>query len=134
MGSRSSTGDPPADDRLTRQMPMQRRPALLRLSLLAGIGLWAVPARAAGKTHEVSILDYKFNPPQLTVRVGESVKWINKEKRTTHSVLFTGPGGFESERFFPDESWQRTFDKVGSYPYSCGPHPEMKGLIEVIAP
>jgi len=46
-------------------------------------------------------------------------------------VLFTGPGGFESERFFPGDSWQRTFDKPGTYPYTCGPHPEMKATIIV---
>jgi len=113
---------------------MHRRTALLRLSSMAWVAVWALPAHPAGKTHEISILDYKFDPPHLKIKVGDTVKWINREKRTTHSVLFTGPGGFESERFFPDESWQRTFDKAGSYPYSCGPHPEMKALVEVLAP
>lgn len=89
-------------------------------------------ALAAGAvTVEVGIADYKFTPAALTIKVGTTVKWNNLERRTTHSVLFTGPGGFESERFFPGESWQRSFDKPGLYPYSCGPHPEMKGLIEV---
>jgi plastocyanin len=90
-----------------------------------------LPWAHAAETVEVTILDYKFVPPKLTIKAGTAVKWINAEKRTTHSVLFTGPGGFESERFFPGESWQRTFDKPGSYPYACGPHPEMKGLVEV---
>jgi len=34
---------------------------------------------------------------------------------------------------FPGESWQRTFDNAGTYPYTCGPHPEMKGRVEVTA-
>ncbi len=80
---------------------------------------------------EVVIRDYKFDPAELRVKVGTTVRWTNQEKRTSHSVLFLGPGGFESERLFPDESWQRTFDKPGSYPYSCGPHPEMQGRVEV---
>ena len=100
--------------------------------LLAGSTLWPlVSAAGAAETVEVQIKDYKYTPAQLTVKVGTTVKWTNREKRTTHSILFTGPGGFESERMFPDESWQRTFDKPGSYPYSCGPHPEMKGLVDV---
>jgi plastocyanin len=89
------------------------------------------PLAVAAQTVEVLIQDYKFIPARLTIKAGTTVKWINREKRTTHSVLFTGPGGFESERFFPDESWQRTFDTPGSYPYSCGPHPEMKGHVDV---
>ena len=37
----------------------------------------------------------------------------------------------ELERLFPGETWQRTFEKAGTYPYSCGPHPEMKGVVVV---
>jgi plastocyanin len=108
-----------------------RHSAGRRAALAALCGL-ALPLRSrAGGVVEVTILDYQFTPAQLTVKVGTTVKWVNAEKRTTHSVLFTGPGGFESERFFPGESWQRTFDQPGSYPYSCGPHPEMKGQIDV---
>lgn len=86
---------------------------------------------ALAETVEVGIKDYKFQPAELKIKAGTTVKWVNNEKRTTHSVLFTGAGGFESERFFPGESWQRVFDKPGSYPYSCGPHPEMKATIIV---
>lgn len=111
---------------------MHRRLALMRLCLIGTACAADGGALGAGKVVEVSILDYKFDPPKLQISVGDTVKWTNREKRTTHSVLFTGPGGFESERFFPDESWQRTFDKPGSYPYSCGPHPEMKGHVEVL--
>ena len=78
-----------------------------------------IPSSAAGVLKE------------LKVKVGTAVKWTNDEKRTSHSIFFTGPGGFESERIFPGESWQRIFDKPGTYVYTCGPHPEMKGRIEV---
>ena len=86
----------------------------------------------AAPTAAVSIDDYKFKPERLTVKAGATVKWTNNEKRTSHSVWFKNAGEPESERFFPGESWQRTFDKPGTYPYTCGPHPEMKGVIEVV--
>lgn len=92
--------------------------------LLGAAVVWAQPV-------EVVIENYHFRPQELRVKAGTTVKWVNQEKRTTHSVLFLGRDGFESERFFPGESWQRTFDKPGRYEYSCGPHPEMKGVIEV---
>ncbi len=112
------------------------RPALRRntaAALLAGAFLWSATCAgaAAAEAVEVLIQDYKYAPAALTVKVGTTVKWVNNEKRTTHSILFTGPGGFESERIFPGESWQRTFDKPGAYAYTCGPHPEMKGKIDV---
>ncbi len=80
---------------------------------------------------EIAIRDYSFQPAELKIRAGTTVRWTNQEKRVSHSVLFTGPGGFESDRIFPGESWKRRFDKPGVYPFTCGPHPEMHGNIEV---
>lgn len=91
-----------------------------------------MPLRASADTVEVGIAEYRYDPPALTITVGTTVRWVNHEQRVSHSILFTGPGGFESDRFFPGESWERTFDVPGRYPYSCGPHPEMQGVIEVV--
>ena len=92
----------------------------------------ALPAlRAEPAAAQVDIRDRKFLPEVLSVKVGTTVRWTNDEKRTTHSVRFPAEGGLESERLFPGDSWQRRFDKPGIYPYTCGPHPEMKGLVEV---
>lgn len=109
-----------------------RRVAGARLAGLAGLALLPLAhGTPAAETVEILIQDYKFTPALMTVKAGTTVTWANREKRTTHSVLFSGPGGFESERLFPGESWQRRFDTPGSYPYGCGPHPEMKGAIVV---
>lgn len=94
-------------------------------------GLTFLAGHALAQAVDVSIKDYKYEPAELKIKAGTTVKWTNNEKRVSHSILFTGPGGFESERIFPGESWQRTFDKPGIHPYTCGPHPEMKGRIEV---
>ena len=85
----------------------------------------------AEQTVEVGIEKYTFTPAEVSIRVGDTVKWVNREKRTSHSIVFPAEGGLESERMFPDESWQRRFDRVGRYDYSCGPHPEMKGVVVV---
>ena len=85
----------------------------------------------AQRVAEVRVEGYQFVPPEVSVRVGDSVRWTNHEKRTSHSVVFPAEGGLESERMFPDESWQRRFDKPGRYEYHCGPHPEMKGAVVV---
>jgi plastocyanin len=108
-----------------------RRRIFCRIAAGLWLGAGAAGAHAAAETVEVSIQDYKYAPAALTIKAGTTVRWTNAEKRTSHSILFTGPAGFESERLFPGESWQRRFDTPGSYPYSCGPHPEMKGQIDV---
>lgn len=108
----------------------------LNLKSVAVLGALTFPAaglplQSLAQEAEVGIRDYKFEPAELKVKVGATVKWTNNEKRASHSVLFTGPEGLESERLFPGESWQRRFDRPGVYAYRCGPHPEMKGRIEV---
>ncbi len=85
----------------------------------------------ADSVAEVRIEGYKFLPPAVTIKAGDSVRWTNHEKRTSHSVVFPAEGGLESDRLFPDESYQRRFDKAGRYEYHCGPHPEMTGVVVV---
>jgi len=115
--------------------PMKRRAAALRMGVyVAAAGVMALVitgVRAAETTVEVEIKANLFVPATLTIKAGTTVRWTNKERRTSHSVLFPAENNLESERLLPDESWQRRFDKPGRYPYTCGPHPEMKGLVEV---
>lgn len=94
---------------------------------LALCASWA----GAGEVVEVSIVKMAFTPQHVRIKPGTTVNWVNKEKRNNHSVYFEKEGLAESDRFFPGESWQRTFDKPGLYPYVCGPHPEMTGVVEV---
>jgi len=101
---------------------LKRAPAVLALVSYTAL---------AGQMVEVSIEKYLFTPPEVSIRAGDTVKWVNREKRTSHSVVFPQEGGRESERMFPDESWERQFTQPGRYPYTCGPHPEMKGVIIV---
>lgn len=89
---------------------------------------------SAQQTVEVVVQNYRFEPAEVRIHPGDTVRWTNQEKRTSHSVQFAAEQGGESERFFPQESWQRRFDTPGRYPYSCGPHPEMKGVVVVVAP
>jgi plastocyanin len=120
--------------------PQAQRRQLLLLALLGAAGWRARAAEgasdAAAEPLTVSISAYRFEPPRLRVRVGSTVRWLNTEKRVSHSVLF-GPGGehagLESERLLPGDSWQLRFSQPGLQPYRCGPHPEMQGLIEVLA-
>jgi plastocyanin len=104
----------------------RRRVVAFALTALAAAG-----AAGAEATVEVEIKGNLFLPETVTVRAGTTVRWTNKERRTTHSVLFPAES-LESERLLPDDSWQRKFDKPGRHPYTCGPHPEMKGLVIVV--
>jgi plastocyanin len=109
---------------------MPRRRAFMRQGLTALAALAGLRTAGANPRAAVEIRDYKFLPDILTVKAGTAVRWINREKRTSHSVQFE-QGGVRSDRLFPDESWEHVFHRPGRYRYICDPHSEMKGLIVV---
>ena len=81
----------------------------------------------------VTIKDFKFVPQEITIKRGQILRWENREKRQYHSVWFEALGEKEPEDYlFPDDAYEREFKQAGSFPYRCGPHPEMTGTVHVI--
>ena len=78
----------------------------------------------------VTMYKYSFCPAQLTVQVGTTVRWVNVDKRTSHSVIV--PGEPESDRAFPEEAIEFTFLLPGDQQYLCGPHWESNDMIGMI--
>jgi plastocyanin len=102
---------------------------LVAAGLAGGIASDPQVAAADAPVVEVVVEQYAFRPAELKVRTGTTVRWLNREPRTSHSIRWEeGP---ESDRFFPGERYERRFERAGRYMYSCGPHPEMKGIVIV---
>lgn len=97
------------------------------LTLAAALVLATAPAYA-GEV-EVRIDRMRFDPPTVSVRPGDTVVWLNAEKRTTHDVVFED--GAASERLMPGDRFVRRFDHPGRHPYRCTPHPDMRGEVVV---
>lgn len=95
------------------------------LALIAAVGT------ADAEIIEVEIFKKEFIPQEITINRDDTVRWVNKEKRQYHSVFFKELGEKDGEYFWPDEVFERTFDSAGTFPYTCGPHPEMEGVIHV---
>jgi len=87
---------------------------------------------AGGEEQLVIIKKFKFVPQEITIKRGQLLRWENREKRQYHSVWFEALGEEEPEDYiFPDESFEREFKQAGSFPYRCGPHPKMTGIVHV---
>lgn len=80
---------------------------------------------------EIEIKEFQFIPATVTVSPGTTVRWTNREKRQYHNVWFEALGEVEPDYLFPEESYERVFDNKGDFPYRCGPHPKMQGVILV---
>lgn len=109
-------------------------PKAIALSCLIAFNLPTLPA-TAGEPVVVVTKDYRFEPAELTVPVGTTVRWENRERRQYHSIYFEQLGDEPGDYFFPDETRERTFDKPGTYHYYCEPHNDshqMRGVIHVV--
>ena len=85
----------------------------------------AVPV--AGKTVEVTIQSFAFNPDSITISSGDKVKWTNMDS-ATHTIVGTN---FSSSNLKKEESYEQIFTKAGTYNYQCSIHPSMKGMVIV---
>ncbi|WP_314173859.1 cupredoxin domain-containing protein [Streptomyces winkii] len=91
----------------------------------------AHPAAAKAADHTIKIKDMAYAQPKLTVKVGETVTWVNEDS-APHTVTTTsGPEKLDSGNLEKGESWSYTFKKAGTYSYYCGVHPDMKAKITV---
>lgn len=73
----------------------------------------------------VQVSSFKFDPKVLTVKVGTTVRWVNKGGRHTVAAddgSFTSTGLNEENAFF-----DYTFKKAGKFPYHCSFHGDKGG-------
>jgi plastocyanin len=90
----------------------------------------AVAAIAAQDTTNVITIDnFTFTPPELTVAVGTTVKWINHDD-IPHLVV-NKDKVFRSNALDTDDSYSFTFTSAGTFEYFCGLHPQMVGKVVV---
>ena len=91
--------------------------------------LLAFGAVAAEEANSVTIDNFSFTAPELTVAVGTTVKWVNHDD-IPHNVVATNKA-FRSKPLDTDDSYSFTFASAGTYDYFCGLHPKMQGKIIV---
>jgi plastocyanin len=78
---------------------------------------------------QVKIDNFSFGPQTLTVPVGATVTWTNRDD-IPHTVV-SADGVFKSKVRDTDEQFSYTFTTAGTYPYFCSLHPKMTGKIVV---
>ena len=99
------------------------------LLLFAGSPRVTANDQPSGANAEVKIDNFVFGPGTLTVPVGATVTWTNKDD-IPHTTVSTD-GVFKSKVMDTDEKFSYTFAKAGTYPYYCTIHPKMTGKVVV---
>jgi plastocyanin len=111
--------------------------ASLAAALVLGMGAFGTGrkgvtrAQQKASTMEVKVDNFSFGPVTLTVPVGTTVMWTNRDD-IPHTIVSTDdPKAFKSKVLDTDEKFSFTFSKPGTYPYFCSIHPKMIGKVIV---
>jgi plastocyanin len=103
--------------------------AIAIVLLVAGSPSVMANAQPSPAPAEVKIDNFVFGPQTITVPVGATVTWTNKDD-IPHTSVSTD-GVFKSKVLDTDEQFSYTFTKPGTYPYYCTIHPKMTGKVIV---
>jgi plastocyanin len=85
-----------------------------------------------GKIWDIEISNYAFNPSEITINIGDIVRWTNKDG-ASHTATADN-SSFNSGYLSTNSTFQFTFTLTGTYNYHCMLHPYMTGMIIVTAP
>ena len=107
---------------------------------LALVGLAACGAATASPTlkpNEVQVIEpvgkeaaWTYAPHELRVSVGTTVTFVNMGKEF-HTVTSSDEGRPFDVGLDSGKSATITFEKVGTFAYHCGVHPQMTGIVRV---
>lgn len=84
-------------------------------------------AHAKKADHVVEIKGMKFSPKNISVKVGETVKFVNMDA-APHTAT-AKDGSFTTDRLKKGESAMVTVSAAGDISYFCKVHPSMKGSV-----
>lgn len=122
------------DEKMRRSVSIAGLAVILMLGIAGfGVGQKSSIAVAQDKasTVEVKIDNFSFGPGSLTVAIGTTVTWTNRDD-IPHTVVSTDDAKtFKSKVLDTDEKFSFTFSKPGTYPYFCSIHPKMTGKVIV---
>lgn len=126
---------------MTKRLPLLLAAACALALVAAGCGssskkTTANPPPAAsstqpssGGTVTVDMKNIAFSPNSVTVKVGQTVKWVNQDT-VAHNVTAQS-GAFKSTNFGPGGSFTFKATKPGTFGYVCTIHPGMNGTLIV---
>jgi plastocyanin/uncharacterized cupredoxin-like copper-binding protein len=108
-------------------MPLTSRWLLVAVMALLTVGVLAM-SRSDAATSNVDMQSFAFTPAEVTVRVGDTVNWSNKDSEP-HAVQ---GGPMNSPDIAPGGSFSQTFDQAGDVDYFCRIHTYMIGVVHVL--
>jgi plastocyanin len=103
---------------------------LVAIAVLVAGAAPATPASTATKT--VQIKRTAFSPSTVTIKTGDTVRWVNSDTQN-HQVV-SNNGSFVSPILGPGKVYSHRFQAAGTYRYHDGLNASVKGVVKVTGP
>lgn len=114
----------------------------MKLRLALGVLLAAALVVAVGSTltagpqvestrHEVTMRGNSFRPRSLTIQLGDTVAWVNRDI-VRHNAVRTE--SFDTGELKRGEEYNWVPADTGTYRYECTIHQRMRGVVRVESP
>ncbi len=107
-----------------------RRRVLMGAAATAALPFSPALMAATPKIREVAIKSFKFDPEILQVRVGDTIRWTNKDL-APHTAT-ADEFGWDTGSLERDEAAEVEVTADMETSYFCVFHPHMKGSLEII--
>ncbi len=83
----------------------------------------------------ITITHMEYQPSVIVVKTGTTITWINRDS-VAHTVTegqnaAPSSNGFNSGLMATGKTWSYTFNKAGTYLYTCEVHPSMNARVIV---
>lgn len=95
------------------------------------LGLFVAVTAWAAQEHVVSQKNKSFSTKKLSLKVGDSVKFVNEDSFAHNVFSLSAAKSFDLGSFGNGGSKSVTFDKPGKIEIECAVHPDMRLDIEV---
>jgi len=106
-------------------MNAQIRVAIASASLAGAIG----GCSPSPRSHAIVMRNFGFDPPTVTVAVGDTVSWQNADL-VPHTAT-ARDAAWDSKTIGADGAWHVITTAPGTHDYYCVFHPGMKGTVIV---
>jgi plastocyanin len=111
-----------------------RRVALLWIATLAGaLAMATLPLAVFAATSAVTIQNSAFSPASITVKVGDTVTWTNRDG-FNHTSTSDNAGGWDTGVIAAGTAHSIVFNSAGTFAYHCSIHLFMQGTVIVQGP
>lgn len=99
-----------------------------RAGFSAFVAMAGAASALAGERTRITINDLDFAPPNVTVHVGDTVEWINKDIVEHTASARNGAFDVATPKGKPASVRMKA---AGNFEYYCRLHPNMVGVIHV---